>query len=182
LILVPIGDEEIGLEFRLGTDWTSRAIAWWGQGYGGWSHVDAVLRSGELLGARSDRVKYQGTLLPSGVQIRPASYEQPVRYVKVAIRVGAQRAADWEGFLRSQVPDPYDKADILGLIAGRPWMTAGHWICSALQTDALNRIKLFKNNPLFVPQQVAPNTLLFGVLSRDESRIVEQWPPLAKAA
>ena len=32
-------------------------IAYWGQGYGGWSHVDVFDRDGWLVGARSDVIK-----------------------------------------------------------------------------------------------------------------------------
>ena len=123
-------------------------------------HVDAVLPSGELLGARSDKVGGQ----PPGVQIRPPQYESWKRRCLVGLDVTPIQADIWETFLRKQVGFPYDSADILGLIIGHPLMSAGHWICSALQTDALHLIKVFPDMPE-TPQQVPPNMLLFGALT-----------------
>lgn len=149
----------IALQFVLGKGWSSRAIAWWGQSYGGFSHVDAVLADGTLLGARSDAVGGQAP----GVRIRPPDYEKWARRAVVTIPSTDAQAANWEGYLRTQVGDPYDKADILGLILGIPLMSAGHWICSALQFSALRVIGKAPPVPQ-IPQQIPPNMLYFGAL------------------
>jgi len=150
----------ITLQFVLGADWSSKLISWYGQGYGGYSHVDAVLSDSTLLGARSDKVGGQ----PPGVQIRPPNYEKWSRRCIVTLAGTQALQPQWETFLRSQVGLPYDKADIIGLIIGRPLMSQGHWICSALQTAALHLVTLFPDMPE-TPQQVPPNMLLFGVLA-----------------
>lgn len=148
-------DAALRWQFVLGAGLPSRAIAWWGSGYNGWSHVDAILPDGSCLGARSDVIGG----VKAGVQIRPPAYEKWVRRAVLKLPCTAGEAAEWETYLRSQVGDPYDKADILGLIIGRPISSAGHWICSALQTDALERVGKLPKLPL-TPQQVSPNTLL----------------------
>lgn len=144
--------------FVLGTDLSSKLIAWWGQAYGGWSHVDAILRDGTLLGARSDSVGGK----PPGVQIRPVDYAKWTRRTIIELPCTPYEADTWEAFLRSQVGCGYDKADILGLILGKPLMTAGHWICSALQLDALEVIHRIPKIPL-TPQQCPPNMLAAGL-------------------
>jgi len=149
----------LNYQFVLGSDYSSRLIAWWGQGYFGWSHVDALMPDGSCLGARSDVING----IPAGVQIRPPGYEKWKRRCLVRMPCTAGEAAEWEVYLRSQVGDPYDKSDILGLIIGKPMSSAGHWICSALQTNALERIGRLPHLCI-TPQQVSPNTLL-AVLS-----------------
>ena len=147
----------VSLQFVLGSGWSSMLISWYGQGYGGFSHVDAVLPDGTLLGARSDAIGGQ----PPGVRIRPPDYEKWARRCVVTIPATTQQAADWEGYLRAQLGDPYDKSDILGLILGIPLMSAGHWICSALQFSGL---RVIGKVPAItqIPQQISPNTLYFG--------------------
>lgn len=150
----------ITIQLVRGSGVSSRLIAWWGNGYDGFSHVDAVLSTGELLGARSDVIKPLGggPAIPAGVQIRPPAYERWDKRVVIDIPSTPSETSMWEGYLRKQINDGYDQSDILGLILGTPMSTAGHWICSALQTDALQYVK--KIGPLGIPpQQVTPNTL-----------------------
>jgi len=149
----------IQLQFVKGSGVGSRLIAWWAMGYAGFSHVDAVLPDGSLLGARSDAIGGK----PPGVQIRPAGYEAWSRRCVVTISSDQQQAARWETFLRSQIDSGYDKADILGLILGIPLASPGHWICSALQFRALQVIGKVPDMAI-TPQQVPPNMLYFGVL------------------
>lgn len=145
----------IKLQFVLGAGLSSRLIAWWGNGYGGYSHVDAGLPDGTWLGARSDAVGGK----PPGVQIRPDAYETWAKRTVVTLNTTAAEAAQWEAFLRRQVGLQYDKTDIIGLITGKPIGTRGAWICSALQTDALQVIGKLPTLPV-PPQQVTPNSLL----------------------
>ena len=148
----------IRLQFVRGTGLSSKLIAWWGNGYGGYSHVDGVLSTGELAGARSDAVGGQ----PPGFRVRPAFYEHWDKRTVVTLTVSDQQAKDWERFLRAQIGDPYDESDILGLIIGQPISSAGHWICSAAQNHALRTIGVMPDLP--VPdQQITPNSLLLMV-------------------
>jgi hypothetical protein len=150
----------INLQFVRGKGLSSKLIAWWGNGYDGFSHVDAILSTGECLGARSDVIQPigGGPEIPAGVQIRPAFYEKWDRRVVVSIPSSVSQASAWDRYLRSQINDGYDESDILGLIIGKPISTEGHWICSALQTNALQFIQLLGKlgSP---PQQITPNTL-----------------------
>lgn len=150
----------ITLQFVRGSGLSSQLIAWWGNGYNGFSHVDAVLSTGELLGARSDVIKPLdgGAAIPAGVQIRPPFYEKWDKRVVIEIPSAPSETSLWEQYLRKQVNDGYDESDILGLILGTPMSTSGHWICSALQTNAMQYVKKL---PLLgiPPQQVTPNTL-----------------------
>ena|ERR1700749_1188894 len=144
----------IRFQFVLGADWSSRLIAWYGQGYGGYSHVDALLPDGSLLGARSDAIGGK----PPGVQIRPQNYAKWKARTVLELPTTEQQAIDWELYLRSQVGDPYDKADILGFIFGKPLASPGHWICSALQLSAVEAIGRIPKLGV-TPQQCPPNML-----------------------
>jgi len=147
-------------QFVLGVGLSSRLISWWGQGYNGWSHVDALLADGSCLGARSDVIGN----IPAGVQVRPAGYEKWKRRQVLALDCSALQHEAWLEFLNSQIGKGYDQADILGFILGRPMKTAGHWICSALQMDAAVVCGRMPRMDV-TPQQVAPNALHFALLA-----------------
>lgn len=144
----------IRLQFVLGAGISSRLIAWYGQGYGGYSHVDAVLPSGELLGARSDQVGGK----PAGVQIRPQNYERWVNRRVLTLPCDPVTAYRWEKRLHSQIGCGYDSADILGFILGKPMWQPGNWICSAYQLDTMRTVNVLPVTEL-TPQQCPPNML-----------------------
>lgn len=145
---------QIRLQFVLGADCSSRLIAWWGQGYDGYSHVDAVLSTGELAGARSDAIGGK----PAGYQIRPANYEVWKRRTVMAKDVPQDVADGWEAYLHTGIGAPYDKADILGFLIGRSMATAGHWVCSWKIIDTIQTFDLMPS--ICLPSsQVTPNTL-----------------------
>jgi hypothetical protein len=146
----------IGLQFVLGSGISSRFIAWYGNGYGGFSHVDGILSDGRLLGARSDKVGGQ----PAGVHIRPPGYEKWLKRTQVTFEVTAAVYKDWEANLRAKIGTPYDVTSIWGFVTGRQESTDGHWICSQLQLNALQHIKKVAF-PLPMPaHQITPNTCL----------------------
>ena len=145
---------QLRLQFVLGADCSSRLIAWWGTGYDGFSHVDAVLSDGTLAGARSDKVGEQ----PAGCQIRPANYEVWKRRMVMSRPAEPQIAQVWEQFFRDRVGMPYDSGDIIGFIVGHDKSQAGHWICSAWQADALETLDLLPSLSLPL-RQITPNTL-----------------------
>jgi hypothetical protein len=156
----------IRLSFRLGSDLSSRLIAWYGQGYGGWSHVAAVLPDGTLLDARSDVLGG----VPAGVQIRTEDLEPVRRSALVELEKGDSAA--WEAFLRSQIGKPYDEQAILGFILGRKDHTKGRWICSALQTGALKAAGLLHSIP--IPEaQVTPDALYLLVTAGLGGKIIK---------
>jgi hypothetical protein len=145
-------------QFVLGSGFSSRLIAWYGEGYGGFSHVDAILPNGDCLGARSDVIRG----VPAGFQCRPAAYETWKRRTVLQLSCTAKEAVAWEASLFKKIGAGYDQADILGFILGRPLMQPGHWICSAAQLDTLEEIGRIPKLPL-TPQQCPPN-MLFAML------------------
>src|ERR1700676_2167843 len=146
---------QIALQFVLGASIPSRLIAWYGSGYGGYSHVDGILSDGRLLGARSDSVGGQ----PPGTHIRPANYEKWLKCDVMTFAATDAEYAEWEASLRAKTGTPYDTGSIIGFITGRDKHEAGHWICSALQVNALQHIKRI---PFPLPDpahQITPNAL-----------------------
>jgi hypothetical protein len=146
---------ELRWQFVLGDDLASQVIAWYGQGYGGYSHVDFLMPGGGCLGARSDRIAG----LPPGVQLRPDGYEKWKERRVLSLPctdAQLQTAVDFEV---AQINDPYDKRDILGLLIGRPISSgSGYWICSALQLAMVRKVG-FMPNLSVTPQQCPPNML-----------------------
>lgn len=144
----------IRLHFVLGAGLSSRLIAWYGSGYGGYSHVDAILSDGTLAGARSDAVGDR----PPGFQIRPAAYEDWKRTATVEVPCAPHKALEWEMWLRKQVGRQYDKDAILGFVLGKRLHEEGHWICSAAQTEALRHVSLLYRTAT-VDSEITPNAL-----------------------
>jgi hypothetical protein len=158
---------ELRWQFVLGHGLSSQAIAWWGQAYGGWSHVDLLLPDGTCLGARSDAVGGK----PPGVQIRPHAYEAWKRRTVLSLPCTAEQAAAGETFARDQVGMGYDKDDILGLILGIPLMQAGHWICSALQLAVAEAAPVIP--PMHVTPQQCPPNMFFSIINAVGGQILE---------
>lgn len=121
----------IRLQFVAEDDFASRAIGWFSSGI--YSHVDAVLADGSLLGARNDKIGK----IPAGVQIRPPFYKPFARRCVFKLRTTNNETIKWMNFLFAQVGKPYDKKAILGFITGRDWRETDSWICSELQAAAL---------------------------------------------
>lgn len=131
----------ITLQFVLGGGISSSSIAWFSQGH--FSHVDAVLSDGSLLGARSDVIRplqpdgSRGAPIPAGVQIRPPDYEKWKKQTRFSIPCTQTQYVFWESFLRAQLTKSYDKMAILAFVTDRNWRESDTWICSELQSAAL---------------------------------------------
>jgi len=159
---------EIAVDFLLGPGCTSRAIAWSGLGFGGYSHCAGVLESQRYLDARVDAMRGVWTVgpekgkpgvAPSGVHIRDPSWEKSVKRVRATLSATPAEYASWEANLRAKIGAPYAKVDIIGFITGRKVDVNGMWDCSQLQINALQHIKRIPY-PLSVPaHQISPNTL-----------------------
>lgn len=121
----------VKLQFVLGPGISSAAIAWFSAG--SFSHVDAILVSGNLLGARSDAIGGQDP----GVQIRPAGYEKWKRRVVMSLPTTPAQDAKFQNFLIAQLGKPYDSSAIWGFVAGRDWRSANSWYCAELAAAAL---------------------------------------------
>ncbi len=123
--------KKILLQFVCEKAISSQLIAWFSAGH--FSHVDAVLDDGSLLGARSDRVGGR----PAGVQIRPPNYINFSLRVVMAIPVSDLQNTAFYAFLHSQVGKPYDSEAILAFLFNRNWRETDSWICSELQAAGL---------------------------------------------
>lgn len=120
----------IKLQFVCEASLSSEAIAWFSQGH--FSHVDAILPDGTLLGARNDKVGGK----PSGVQIRPQGYANFSTKVVMSIPAVPSQEALFYAFLTAQVGKPYDTKAIWAFVANRDWRQTDSWICSELQSAA----------------------------------------------
>jgi uncharacterized protein YycO len=123
----------IRFQFVLEPGIASWVVAWFGAGH--FSHVDAVLDDGTLLGARSDRVGGQ----PPGVQIRPPNYTKFLRSVVMVIPATDEQNAAFYAFLHSQVGKPYDRRTLSAFWSNRDWRHTDGWICSELQAAGLEK-------------------------------------------
>jgi hypothetical protein len=128
----------ITLQFVLGAGTASSATAWFSQGH--FSHVDAVLSDGSLLGARSDVCGGK----PAGVQIRPPNYETWLKQTRFTIPCTLGQYGAWEAFLLKQVRLPYDKMAIFAFVTNRNWRESDAWICSELQAAALEKASVVR--------------------------------------
>jgi uncharacterized protein YycO len=121
----------IRFQFVLGRGLSSQAIAWYSSGH--FSHVDALLPDGTLLGARSDTIGR----VPPGVQMRPAFYETWKERVVMCMDCTYEQETRFWDFLKSQIGKPYDMTAIWGFLAGRDWRDEDSWYCSELLTAAI---------------------------------------------
>lgn len=135
----------------------SELIEWFD--HGEYSHVDTVLPDGTLLGARDDLIDG----IPSGVQIRPASYVSGYAHVlRVTIPCTEEQEAAYYASARSKIGKPYDETAIAAFIVGRNWRDPDHWFCSEDNADSLEASGLVP--PLAAPcNKIAPDDLLLVV-------------------
>src|SRR5579863_3025481 len=112
----------IVLQFASGTDLESEAIEYFSHGQ--WSHVDAVLPDGSLLGAR----------LEGGVAIRSKTYLGASKTERVYLPATDAQTSAFYAFLMAQVGKPYDSEAIAAFITGRDWRDPKAWYCSELDT------------------------------------------------
>jgi hypothetical protein len=142
----------IRLQFVLGTGLSSAAIAWFSAGT--FSHVDAILRDGSLLGARSDQVGGQH----AGVRIRPPYYEHWRSRVVMSLPATPEKELKFYEYLKKQLGKPYDMTAIWGFATGRNWRDPQDWFCSELQAAALEVAEVIPR--LYTPaNKITPATL-----------------------
>jgi uncharacterized protein YycO len=147
----------IHLQFVLGTGLPSRGIAWFSAGH--FSHVDAILPDGSLLGARSDQIG----LVPPGVQIRPPYYETWKERVVMTLPASSIYDSQFYAFLKLQLGKPYDKTAIWGFVSGRDWREEDSWFCSELLSAALEVSGACPN--LYAPRNKITPAALATVMS-----------------
>jgi hypothetical protein len=118
--------------------------------HGPFSHVDAVLGDGGLLGARLD----------GGVRIRHAGYAAFSRLLRVDLPSTDAQSAAFHGFLSDQLGKPYDPLAIAAFAANRDWRQPGHWFCSELIAAALEAADWFGHALATPANRVTPDDLL----------------------
>jgi hypothetical protein len=116
----------IQLQFVAENDPLSKLIQWFSAGE--FSHVDAVLPDGLLLGARSDCV---GGIAP-GVYPRPLHYLEFSKRARIIVQATDRQTQDFYTFLYGQIGKPYDKTSILAFLFNRGWRDTDSWYCSEL--------------------------------------------------
>src|SRR5579875_3923216 len=104
--------QAVKLFFGAGRDLSSRLIEWFGRGAGGWSHVAAILPSGDVIDARSDEVDG----VPPGVHVRSLAAEGYRRWEIIEMPATAEQDASFYRFLRRQIGRPYDVLGILDFV------------------------------------------------------------------
>lgn len=146
------------LQFVAAAGLLSGAIERWGVSTPGFSHVDIVMSTGWLLGARDETITVNGVKYAPGVQLRPPGYATWIRRQIVEFNVAARDLRVANGWARDMIGHKYDEDAILGIIFGQRWHKNGDFICSAFGAGYLRRLSA--SVKLFEPaQQTSPNTL-----------------------
>lgn len=120
----------IKLQFVCEAALSSQMIAWFSSGH--FSHVDAVLNNGYLIGARYDTC---GGQLP-GVRIRPPGYHKFTRRVIMDVPATPEQTKKFYDFMLAQQGKPYDREAIWAFLFNRDWREDDSWICSECITAA----------------------------------------------
>jgi uncharacterized protein YycO len=127
--------------------------------HGAYSHVDAVLADGTLLGARSDAC---GAAAP-GVQIRKSGYAAFSGIKRVVLPTTVECEAAFYAYLQTQIGKPYDHSAILGFALNRDWREADSWFCSELVAAALEQAGYFSFALAAPANKITPADLLLAV-------------------
>ena len=144
----------IDLQFSRGSDLSSAAIEFYD--HGAWSHVDAILPDGSLLGARIDIIGG----LAAGVQIRPPNYTKFEATQKVSIPCTDEIHKAHIGFLLDQVGKPYDSTAIVAFVLDRNWREDDSWFCSELQAASGEKSGWIPHPLVTKTNKLTPNALL----------------------
>ena len=105
-----VSDDTLGADL---IGWYTRSL---------YTHVDAIMPGGGLLGAR----------IKGGVQSRPPDYRTFTRCARFTTTLSPEAENRFYGTLVSQLGKPYDWTGIVGFIADRDWRDPSHWYCSEL--------------------------------------------------
>jgi len=156
----------IRLQFVRGRGLSSAAIAWMSAGL--FSHVDAILPDGSLLGSRSDRILG----IDPGVQIRPPGYEKWKHRVVFQLPASEVQTAAFHNFLHEEIGKPYDKIAIVGFAISRNWREEGAWFCSELVAAGLEAASVCPK--LYTPSCKVTPVCLSTVVSALGGRMVHR--------
>lgn len=146
----------IRLQYSTESGIGSALIRWWTDSR--WSHVDAVLPDGRLLGARPDYPVGGQT----GVQIRPANYAAFTG--RLVVQVETEAAGAFYLALRRQLGKPYSWGGVLDFVFDQDGdiIAPDGWFCDSLLIACAARAKIFPHR-LAVPfHKIAPGASLLA--------------------
>jgi len=154
VLAAPPGYGPIRLQFSALDSLASELIEWFGHGVV--SHVDVVLPSGRLMGARKNAIRG----IPAGVQSRPADYANFTRKVRVDLPAPPEVVDSFYSFISAQNGKPYDEKAIEAFLPGRDWRTPDAWFCSELVAAGLETSKWFAYPLATSVNKITPPDLL----------------------
>ena len=138
----------IVLQFAAQSDTLSLAVRAFDHGW--YSHVDAIMPDGTLLGARAD----------GGVRRRLKDYARFSRALRVELPATDDVAAKFYAFLTAQLGKPYDFEAIAAFVVGRNWQKPDSWFCSELVAAALQAAGWFAHPLATATNRITPSDLL----------------------
>lgn len=153
----------IRLQFAYSGNLGSEIISYFGHG-AGWSHVDAILQNGSLLGSRATFIKN----IPPGVQIRPANYIEFKRARKLEFPFTPDASAKFYDFLNLQLGKAYDETAIAGFAVGRNWRAPDSWFCSELIAAGLEVCGFFPYPLASQVNKIDPDDLYLAISAREQ--------------
>jgi hypothetical protein len=171
----------IKLQFSRSTENISKLIAWACRSP--FSHVDAVLDDGNLLGASDSPNAPVITGNPSGVAIRPPDY-QPFAIRRIAhVYVPARVEARFYDILRSQLGEPFDNSAMHAVFSShvsdpRDWKDESAWFCSELKAWSFEEAGALDVPPLISKNRVTPPDLLL-IISHLVANAETFWQPIS---
>lgn len=140
----------------------SAIIRWWTDSQ--WSHVDAVLPDGRLLGARPDYpVRQSDGTMQTGVQIRPAGYAPFSE--KLVVEIATDAADAFYAGLRCQLGKPYSWGGVLDFVFdqdGDVIMPGRGWFCDALVLAVAECKGVFPHKLAIPFSRIAPGASLLA--------------------
>jgi hypothetical protein len=153
----------IKLQFSTSTEASSALIC--RISHSPFSHVDAVLPDGNLLGSSDspNALVIQGN--PNGVAIRPPNYQLFGRRNVARLAASAEVEQKFYERLTSQLGEPFDDAALHAFLDGRPhtgrdWRDESAWFCSELTVWALERAGFFPWEIIVSKDRINPPDLL----------------------
>jgi len=148
------------------------------------SHVDAVLEDGNLLGASDSPNAPFVSGNPGGVAIRPPNY-QPFAIRRIAHVYVPQRVETrFYDLLHSQLGEPFDNSAMHAVFSGnisdpRDWKDESAWFCSELKAWCLEEAGALDVPPLISKNRVTPPDLLL-IISHLVSNAETFWEPIPR--
>ena len=145
----------ISLQFSYSLGIADEAIKWYE--HGEWAHVDVIMPSGDLLGARMD----------GGVQARPFNYYKFTKTKRVDLYAEVAVTNSFQAWLQQQIGKPYDTDAIIGFAVERNWRDPCAWFCSELIAAGLEHAHWFPTLLYAPANKITPADLILALSARN---------------